>query len=80
MLILRIIKLALLKLVTMILPLVLLAVCLFVPLNCDPSRDLELDKPLYKEYRNLEMDPATAKTVIPGPGRHLVKPSEVWKN
>ena len=80
MLIPRIIKLTLLNLVTMILPLVWLAVCLFVPFNCDPSRDPELDKPLYKEYRNLEMDPAAAKTVVPGAGRHLIKPSEVWKN
>jgi hypothetical protein len=76
----RIIRFTLQKLVTMILPLVLLAVWVFVPMNCHPSRDPELDKPLFEDHRYQEMDPATAKTGIPGPGRHLVKPSEVWKN
>lgn len=75
----RIINLSLIKLVTMILPLVLLVACCFVPIDCDPSRDPELDKPLFEDHRYQEMDPATAKTIIPAPGRHLVKPSEVWK-
>ena len=76
----RIVKFTLLKIVMIILPLVMVVVCVFVPINRDPSRDPELDKPLFEDHRNQEMDPATAKTVIPAPGRHLVKPSEVWKN
>ena len=79
----RVIKFVLLKPVMMILLLVLLGVCFFVPINCDPSRDPDLDKPLFEDPRYkpyLDMDPATAKTTIPAPGRHLVKPSEVWKN
>ncbi len=76
----KVVKCILLKLVLMILLLVLLGVCAFVPCNCDPSRDPELDRPLFEDHRYQDMDPATAKTTMPAPGRHLVKPSEVWKN
>jgi hypothetical protein len=59
---------------------VLLGAGCFVPINCDPRRDQDLDKPLFQDPRNREIDPATAKAIIPAPGRHLVRPSEVGKN
>ncbi len=75
----RIILLASPKLIVMVLLLVLLAACLLVPIECDPSRDPELDKPLHEDHRNREMDPATAKTIVPPAGPYVIKPSEVWK-
>ena len=74
------IKLALVELAMVVLLLGLLGACFLVPINCDPSRNPELDKPLVEDPRDREMYPATAKTIAPPPGRDLVRPSEVWKN
>jgi hypothetical protein len=63
----------------MLLP-VVLATCFFLPIVWDPSRDPELDKPLFDEPRGREMDPSTAKTILPVSRSDWVKPSEVSKN
>jgi hypothetical protein len=56
---------------------VVLAACFFVPFDCDPSRDPELDKPLFEDPRGREMDLSTAKTILPVSRSDWVKPSEV---
>jgi hypothetical protein len=58
---------------------VVLAACFFVPIDCDPSRDPELDKPLFYDPRGREMDLSTAKTILPVSRSDWVKPSEVGR-
>jgi hypothetical protein len=63
---------------------ILLAACLgasvFLPVQCDPSLDPQLDEPLFDNPRSLEMDPATVKSFAPPLGRDLLKPSEVGRD
>jgi len=76
----RAIKYALLQLASVGLLLVLLGACSFVPICCDPSRDPDLDKPLFDDPRNREMDPGTVKTISPPAGQYLVRPSQVGRD
>jgi hypothetical protein len=58
----------------------LVGVSVLLPVQCDPSLDPELDKPLFDDPRSREMDPATVKSISPPLGRDLLRPSEVGQN
>lgn len=73
------IKLVMSKLATMLVVTLMVGAC-FWPIDCDPSHDPELDKPLFDEPRGRDMDPSTAKVILPVYRSDMVRPSEVWKD